>query len=96
MNICLEGQGITPPSRKMEPTTFPYSPAAHRALIALRCAKNNRPFNAVLDEDYQDEIRMLRPGTVLPSPITVSRDINEIYLEMSRHVKNYFTVSRNL
>lgn len=69
-----------------------YTPAAHRGLIALRSAKNNRPFNAVLDEDYIREVQMLRPGAVLPSPITVSRDINLIYTEMSRKVKEYFMV----
>lgn len=91
MNICLEAQGITP--LRNTNTTIPYSVAAHRALIAMRCAKNSRPFNAVLDEDYIAEVAMLRPGTILPSPITVSRDINEIYLEMSHHVKSYFSVS---
>ncbi|KAF8881191.1 hypothetical protein BD779DRAFT_1445657, partial [Infundibulicybe gibba] len=90
MNICLEAMGIS--VARTEPTAFPYSVAAHRALIALRAAKSGRPFNAVLDEDYQDEVRMLRPNTVLPNPITVSRDINAIYLEMSCYVRDYFSV----
>jgi hypothetical protein len=90
MNACLEAQGIK--AVCTEPLTVPYSAAGHRALIALRAAKSGRPFNSVLDEDYQDEVRMLRPGTVLPSPITVSRDINSIYLEMSCFVRNYFLV----
>ena len=51
---------------------IPYSEAAHRALIALRCAKNQRPFNSVLDEDYQAEVNILWPGTKLPHPQTVS------------------------
>ncbi len=71
----------------------PYTPAGHRALIALRCAKNHRPFNSVLDEDYQAEVEMLRPGTVIPAPKTVSRDIKTLYAEMSKNVKNYFMVS---
>ena len=53
-------------------TGQPYSVAAHRTLIAMRCAKNHCPFNFVLDEDYQTEVEMLRPGTILPSPQTVS------------------------
>lgn len=70
-----------------------YSVAAHRALIALRCAKNHRPFNSVLDEDYQMEVQMLRPGTVLPHPITISRDVRMIYVEMAKKVRDYFKVS---
>jgi hypothetical protein len=73
-----------------------YSSAAHRTLIALRCAKNHRPFNSVLDEDYRAEVEMLRPGTVLPAPQTVSRDIKAIYAEMSKNVRNYFMVSISL
>ena len=72
--------------------TISYTEAAHCALIALRCAKNHRPFNSVLDEDYQAEVNMLRPGTKLPHPVTVSRDIQAIYLDMSMHVHDYFQV----
>ena len=73
-------------------TGQPYSLAAHRTLIAMRCAKNHRPFNFVLDEDYRAEIEMLRPGTILPGPQTVSRDIKSIYAEMSKNVQHYFKV----
>jgi hypothetical protein len=71
----------------------PYSAAAHCTLIAVRCAKNHQPFNSVLDEDYHAEVQMLRPGTILPSPQIVSRDIKAIYYEMSKNVRNYFSVS---
>ena len=73
-------------------TGQPYSLAAHHTLIALQCAKNYRPFNFVLNEDYCAEIEMLRPGTILPGPQTVSRDIKSIYAEMSKNVQNYFKV----
>ncbi|KAF8960345.1 hypothetical protein BDZ97DRAFT_1604568, partial [Flammula alnicola] len=69
-----------------------YSEAAHCALIALRCAKNARPINSVLDEDYKLEVEMLRPGTKLPSPMTVQRDLLYIYEQASIAVKNYFLV----
>ncbi|KAF8218480.1 hypothetical protein L208DRAFT_1350996, partial [Tricholoma matsutake] len=39
------------------------------------CTKNHCPFNSVLDEDYQAEVEMLQPGTIIPSPQMVSRDI---------------------
>ncbi|KAF8219916.1 hypothetical protein L208DRAFT_1180880, partial [Tricholoma matsutake] len=68
----------------------PYSAAAHCTLIAMQCAKNHPPFNSVLDEDYQVEVEMLRPGTILPGPQTVSHDIKSIYAEMSKNVQNYF------
>jgi len=35
---------------------------------------------------------MLRPGTASPSPNTISCDLNQIYLDMSIYVKNYFMV----
>ena len=47
----------------------------------------------MLDEDYQAEVDMLRPGTKLPHPTTVSRDIQAIYLDMSKHVRDYFEAS---
>ncbi|KAF8239894.1 hypothetical protein L208DRAFT_1060614, partial [Tricholoma matsutake] len=68
----------------------PYSEAAHRALIALCCAKNHQPFNSVLDEDYQTEVQMFQPGTKVPHPMTISWDVNAMYFEMSKHVENYF------
>lgn len=72
---------------------IPYSRAAHRAIILLRCAKNHRPFNSVLDPDYQTEVQMLRPGTEIPHPITISRDIRTVYLEVLKTVRAYFAVS---
>jgi hypothetical protein len=92
---CFERWGGNRPgdAKVAQAAVIPYTEAAHRALIALRCAKNHRPFNSVLDEDYQAEVNMLRPGTKLPHPTTVSRDIQAIYLDMSMHVRNYFQVS---
>jgi hypothetical protein len=92
---CFERQGENRPSdaRVARAAAIPYTAAAHHALIALRCAKNHRPFNSVLDEDYQAEVNMLHPGTKLLHPTTVSRDIHAIYLDMSQHIRNYFQAS---
>ncbi|KAF8218951.1 hypothetical protein L208DRAFT_1159443, partial [Tricholoma matsutake] len=68
----------------------PYSEAAHCAPIALRCVKNHRPLNSVLDEDYKTEVQMLWSGMKVPHSMTVSRDVNAMYFEMSKHVQNYF------
>ena len=57
VDMCLKKQGrghIKPKSPAIS-----YSEAGHRALIALRCAKNARPINSVLDEDYRLEVEML-------------------------------------
>lgn len=69
-----------------------YTPAGHRALIAIRCARNHRPTNIVADPEYLLEVAMLRPGTAVPSPLTVARDIENIYLAASVKVKDHFKV----
>lgn len=76
-------------------SSIPYSEAAHRAVIALRCATSNRPFNFVSDKYYLLEIDMLRPGTHLPSPDTVSNDIKDIYHGIASKVRDYFKVCIN-
>lgn len=88
---CLKKQGLMEKIKSKE-DIIPYSEAAHRALIALRCAKNARPFNMVQDEDYLREVQMLRPGTKVPKPITVQRDLHEIYERASILVQDYFMV----
>jgi len=57
VDMCLRKQG----RGRIKPTSpaISYSEAGHRALIALRCAKNARPINSVLDEDYRLEVEML-------------------------------------
>ncbi|KAF9471508.1 hypothetical protein BDN70DRAFT_781292, partial [Pholiota conissans] len=94
VKACLDAQGLSSSNsdKLSNPNTLSYSPAAHRVLLALRCAKSLRPFHAVTDEDYLREVEILRPGTAVPSEMTVSRDINHLYLEMSRYVKDYFAV----
>ncbi len=69
-----------------------YSEYRHRALITLRRAKSRRPFNSVLDPEYRKEVELLHPGTKLPSPLTVSRDLGAIYTGASNMVKAYFAV----
>jgi hypothetical protein len=70
-----------------------YTPARHRALIALRCASSHRPFNSVADPYYLEEVELLRAGTKVPAPITVSRDVQILYREGAKKVKEYFKVS---
>ena len=79
MKACNKCVGTTSTTMLAVNIHKPYSAAAHHTLIAMHCAKNHWPFNSVLDEDYQAEVQMLRPGTILPSPQTVSR-VNQSYL----------------
>lgn len=72
---------------------LPYSAARHRAIIALRCASSQRPFNVVADKYYRAEVELLRPGTSVPSPSTVSDDIKWVHLKWSQKVVEYFKVS---
>ena len=90
VDACLLKQGIV--HEKPGSSAILYSAAAHRALIALRCAKSGRPINFVTDEDYIREVQMLRPGTIPPHPSTVQRDLLEIYEQTSIAVKSYFAV----
>ena len=87
---CQKAQGIFVPSSSSP--SIPYSPETHRALIALRCAKHARPINKILDDDYRAEVNMLRPGTVVPHPTTVQKDLVSIYIHMSTFVVSYFQV----
>ncbi|QRV82979.1 AC transposase [Ceratobasidium sp. AG-Ba] len=67
-----------------------YSEARHRVLIALRCAQNKRSFNSVADDLYRQEVDLLRPGTIVPSPMTVFRDTQVLYACSSDGVKTYY------
>ncbi|KAF8606681.1 hypothetical protein BDV93DRAFT_437436 [Ceratobasidium sp. AG-I] len=69
-----------------------YSAAKHKAIIALRCAQNKRPFNSIADELYKQEVELLHLGTSIPTPQTVSHDIYTIYAGAADGVKNYFNV----
>lgn len=70
-----------------------YSALKHRVIIAMRCATSHRPFNMVVDPWYMREVNLLRPGTDLPSPMTISRDTAVLYKGGSTRLKNYFEVS---
>lgn len=94
---CRERRGINEEGTKnaqqdLHKSVSKYTPARHRAMIALRCASSHRPFNSIADPYYLQEIELLRPGTSVPSPSTVARDVQTLYQEGSRHVKNYFKV----
>ena len=69
-----------------------YSVAKHCTLIAIQCAQYKRSFNSVADDLYRQEVELLRPGTSLPLPKTVSRDVQVIYASAATGVKEYLQV----
>jgi len=67
-----------------------YSPARHRALLALRSAASKRSYNIVNDPWYMAEVEMFRPGTIIPSADTVAEDLHRLYLGYAPLVRKYF------
>jgi len=84
---CDCQRGVAPTTSTTVTSASPfYSEAAHRAIIALHCATSHCPFNFVNDKYYHKEVELLRPGTKIPAPSTVSLNIKHIYLELSKTV----------
>lgn len=97
MRACLEARGVKKPVEVAE-DVLEYSKENLRALEVIRNAKFARPFNAIADAEYHQEVQMLRPGAErdIPHPSTLSRDLNYVYIALSTHVMNYFMVCYNL
>ncbi|KAJ4497317.1 hypothetical protein C8R41DRAFT_759714, partial [Lentinula lateritia] len=74
------------------PLQLSYSPAAHRTVLVMRCASSFRPFYAVNDHWYQVEVEMLRPGTLIPSAKTLSRDTKLLYENGAQQLQRYLLV----
>ncbi|KAJ7078196.1 hypothetical protein C8R44DRAFT_863145, partial [Mycena epipterygia] len=70
--------------------TVPYNEARHRAICAIRCAANKRPFASQDDKWYRMEVELLRPGTNPPSSKIVERDVGLLYTEYAKVVRWYF------
>lgn len=62
---CDTARGLVIAQRSTAPE---YSPAARRAIIPMRTATSNQPFNFVEDKYYKMEVELLRPGIIIPSP----------------------------
>ncbi|TEB34430.1 hypothetical protein FA13DRAFT_1918268 [Coprinellus micaceus] len=89
---CNRRLGASMAAASSSRSIIPYSSANHRTILALRCSKSMRPFTFVQDPLYQAEVDMLRPGTQLPDPTTVSRDVKLLYKHLAPHVSSYFKV----
>jgi hypothetical protein len=69
-----------------------FSSARFRALLALWCARNHRPYELVQDELFGAIIDELRPGALLPDSTTLSRDVKGIYHHNMASIRQYFEV----
>ncbi|CEL58797.1 hypothetical protein RSOLAG1IB_12198 [Rhizoctonia solani AG-1 IB] len=67
-----------------------FSPTRLRALIALWCARNHRPFELFRDDLFTAIVDELRPGTSLPDPSTIGRDVRNIYFDNKDAIRQYF------
>ncbi|KAG2053101.1 hypothetical protein BDR06DRAFT_1055145 [Suillus hirtellus] len=88
--VSTEGLNAKGAQQTLSNSITKYTPEAHCALIVMHCAVNRCPFRSVADPLYIEEVRLLCPDMIVPSPCTVSCDINEIYHEGSMNVKEYF------
>ena len=93
---CEQRRGVTTDHSPSNPTNgLEYSPAAHRAILAIRCARDRRSFDSVVDDLHRQEVELLHPGTRLPCSVTVSNDVRHIYEDASDAVARYIQVCSN-
>ena len=59
VKACNSHLGSTTSAAAVKSSGPSYSAAAHCTMIDMQCAKNHHPFNSVLDEDCQAEVKML-------------------------------------
>lgn len=64
--VSTEGPNAKGAQQTLSGSISKYTPEAHRALIAMRCAVNKRPFRSVADPLYIEEVRLLRPDVIVP------------------------------
>jgi hypothetical protein len=64
-----------------------------RAHIARWCAESNRPFKIVEDREFRSLMKAGRPGTSLPSSLTVSRDIKATFKRCRERIDTFLKVS---
>ncbi|KEP46987.1 hAT family dimerization protein [Rhizoctonia solani 123E] len=80
-NQCNKPNGI--------PST-PFSYAMHLAIIVMLCAYHYLPFAGVLHDLIRRHVQLLRPGTSMPNPTTVSRTTRLVYEKQAEKVRTYF------
>jgi hypothetical protein len=89
---CDRRRGHRVPAPTQPTELAEYSEAKHQAILAIRCARDRRSFESVVDDLHRQEVELLRPGTVLPVSATISNDVKAIYSDASYAVARYLQV----
>lgn len=69
-----------------------YSASRLRFLVAMWVARRHHPFTIVDDPEFQEILRMLYPKIKLPSRVTVSRDVRDIFERTRERLKDKLKV----
>ncbi|KAI1796514.1 hypothetical protein LXA43DRAFT_879908, partial [Ganoderma leucocontextum] len=72
-----------------------YSPAHLRFLLTMWVARRHRAFQIVKDPEFREILRMLYGKVQVPSCVTVSRDVQDIYNMSKDNVIKMFKVCRS-
>jgi hypothetical protein len=67
-----------------------------RAHIARWCAESNRPFKVVEDREFKTLMKARRPGTSIPSPLTVSCDVKAAFERCRERIDTFLKVGLGL
>ncbi|KAF8595108.1 hypothetical protein BDV93DRAFT_457541, partial [Ceratobasidium sp. AG-I] len=89
---CSATEASHEPVKDSSVAARPFSVARFRALLALWCARNHRPFELVENTLFGAIVDELRPGTLLPDPTTIGRDVRNIYCKNEDWIRSYFKV----
>jgi hypothetical protein len=71
-------------------------PSESRAHIARWCAESNRPMNVVKDRQFLHLMKAGRPGTSLPTPSTVARDVKASFEKCRERIDKILKVGLTL
>jgi hypothetical protein len=66
--------------------------AFYRAEIVRWVAESKRPFQIVKDRAFQTLMKTGRPGYQIPSPVTVSRDVKQVFLRVRNRIAKILQV----
>ena len=64
----------------------------HSAEIVRWVAESKRPFEIVNDRGFQSLMKTGRPGYRIPSPMTVLRDVKEVFLRVRSRIAKMLQV----
>jgi hypothetical protein len=94
IKTCIKNRSIGSGSNQLDlhQVHSEYTFQKHRVLIALHCADSKRPFNYVKDCFYMKQVELLRRGTKLPDPTTVSRDVHALYRGTAKIIRDRLKV----